>query len=81
VSKSKSMSKSSDRSSLYKDARTQPRRIAKAVQTTKLGGQKKAMRGQDSGKTECKKIFSKRILTNREERAEKYGFVTVGCWM
>ena len=74
---SKSKSKSSDRSSLYKDARTQPRRI-EAVQTTKL---KKAMRGQDSGKPECKEIFSKRILTICEERAGKYRFVAMGCWM
>ena len=71
---SKSKSKSSDRSSLYKDARTQPRRI-EAVQTTKL---KKAMRGQDSGKPECKEIFSKRRLTIREERAGLLPW-DVGC--
>jgi len=54
---------------------------ALAVRITKLGVQKKAMRRQDSGKTECKEIFNKTIITIREERAEKYIFVTVGCWM
>jgi hypothetical protein len=27
------------------------------------------------------RMQSKRILTNREERAKQYGFVTVECWM
>jgi hypothetical protein len=42
-----------------------------AVQMTKLGGQKKTIRRRDSGKTECKETFSKRILMNHEEKAEK----------
>ena len=41
---------------IYNVARTQPRRIAEAVQITKLGGQKKVTRRQDSEKTECKEI-------------------------
>ena len=80
-----SKSKSSDRSSLgsiNKDARTQPRLIVARTATwqsrqTKPEGQKKAMHE----KVRFRGIFSKRILTIREERVEKYRFVTVGCWM
>jgi hypothetical protein len=72
-----SKSKGSDRSSL--DIRTQehshdtqPRRMAEAVGITKFG---------ESDEMQDAKKFSKRILTIHEERAERYGFVTVGFWM
>jgi hypothetical protein len=80
-----SKSKSSDKSSLrmYKSEHSHDLWLqaqCQAVRITTLGGQKKTLR-QGSGQTECKEMFSKRILTNREERAKQYGFVTVECWM
>ena len=65
---------------LYKDVRTQPRRMPEAVQINS-GVRRKRREGKIQGKLNAKKKFSKRILTVREEGAEKYGLVTVGCWM
>jgi hypothetical protein len=66
-----SKSKSSDRSSLWIYKKTTATTYAcKAhigVRITKLGGQKKSDERQDSGKTECKEIFSKRILMIHDE--------------
>jgi len=45
--------------------------MAEAVQITKLGGQS-AMRRQDSGKIECREIFSKRIHDERAEKCVRY---------